>query len=391
MHTVIVGGGFAGVKAALELSKKQLGQITLVSDEPYFLHHATLYQVATGRDAQSSVISLKDIFALHHDVTVVQDRMVSVDSARKTVVCEASKIKYDELVIAIGTVTDYFGIEGLRRHSFGIATLDQVRRLKHHIHDDVASSRHPDKTYVIVGGGLTGVELAGALGSYLREVARAHDTIRMKMTITLVEKESRLVPNLSKTASKKMSTRLKKLGVKIITNHRVESLTKDSVTIDGKKIPAHTVVWTSGSQNNPFFARQSHDFERNDDGRVVVNQYFETGENIYVLGDNAAVAYAGHAQTALNEATYIADHLTRKATGQALRIYHPHPVAVSVPVGEKWAYVEKYNIYAAGKVGFYLHRLSELRRLMKLLSRNQAMSAWRAQNVHDSDCDLCDV
>jgi NADH dehydrogenase FAD-containing subunit len=391
MHTVIVGGGFAGVKTALELSKKQLGQITLISDEPYFVHHATLYQVATGRDAESSVISLKDIFASNHDVTVVQDRMKSVDSARKTVVCSNAKIKFDELVIAIGTVTDYFGIEGLKQHSFGIATLDQVRQLKHHIHDDVASNQHADKTYVIVGGGLTGVELAGALGSYLREIARAHDIVRMKMTIMLVEKESRLVPHLSKTASKKITTRLKKLGVKIITNHRIESLTKDFVTVNGKRISTKTVVWASGSQNNPFFTQHPHDYERDGDGRIIVNQYLETSESVHVLGDNAAVAYAGHAQTALNEAIYIADHLKRKTTGQGLKGYHPRPIAISVPIGEKWAYVEKYGVYADGKTGFYIHRLSELRRLMQLLPRNQAMSAWHAENVHDSDCDLCDV
>lgn len=391
MHTVIVGGGFAGVKTALEVSKKQLGKITLISDETHFLHHATLYQVATGRDAQSSVISLEDIFASHHDVTVVQDRMKSIDSMSKVVVCEKKKVTYDSLIIAIGTVTDYFGVEGLKQHSFGIKTLEQVRRFKRHIHDDVASSQHHDSNYVIIGGGLTGVELAGALGSYLREIARAHDIGRSKMPIMLVEKESRIVPGLSKTASKKIAARLKTLGVKIITNHTVESLTKDFVTVNSKKIPTNTVVWASGTQNNPFFTQHIHDFERSEDGRVIVNQHFETSNDIYVLGDNASAAYAGHAQTALNEAVYIADYLKRKVTGQSVKEYRPRSIAVSVPVGEKWAYVEKYGVYAAGRTGFYIHRAGELSRLAALLPYNQALAAWRAQDVHDSDCDLCHI
>lgn len=91
MHTVIVGGGFAGVKAALELSKKQLGRITLISDEPYFLHHATLYATATGRETKESVVSLEDAFATHHDVDVVLDSMISIDHDRRLVVGKKSQ------------------------------------------------------------------------------------------------------------------------------------------------------------------------------------------------------------------------------------------------------------------------------------------------------------
>ena len=83
MNVTVVGGGFAGVKAALELSKRQVGKITLVSDEPYFLHHATLYATATGKNIAESVIPLKDIFAGYNNVTIVQDKISSIDPDRK--------------------------------------------------------------------------------------------------------------------------------------------------------------------------------------------------------------------------------------------------------------------------------------------------------------------
>ena len=86
MNVVIVGGGFGGVKAALELSKRHIGKITLISDQPYFLHHATLYATATGRDSAESIISLTDIFAAHPSVTVVLDTVKSIDTARKLII-----------------------------------------------------------------------------------------------------------------------------------------------------------------------------------------------------------------------------------------------------------------------------------------------------------------
>jgi NADH:ubiquinone reductase (H+-translocating) len=153
MHTVIVGGGFAGVKAALELSKKQLGKITLISDVPYFLHHATLYQMASGRDVSASAVSLEDIFAKYHDVSLVKDRMTSVDFMQKEVICEKTRMPYDALIIAVGSVTDYFGTADEKKHSLGMAALEQVRQFKRHIHDDAASNRQADKAYAVIGGG----------------------------------------------------------------------------------------------------------------------------------------------------------------------------------------------------------------------------------------------
>jgi NADH dehydrogenase len=389
MHTVIIGGGFAGVKAALELSKQQLGKITLVSNEPYFLHHAALYGTATGRETAASVVSLEDIFATHHDVDVVVDEMVSVDPHRKLVVGKKHQYSYDSLIIAIGMVTTYFNVPGLARHSFGIKTLDEVREFKSHLHEELAADRHMDKNYVVIGGGLTGVELAGALAHYLREIARAHKIKRAKISIMLVEAAPRLIPHLSRTASRKVRRRLEDLGVKVLVNHKVQALDEDTITIGATKYPTETAVWTSGVANHPFFAAHPDYFTLAPGGRVKVDAHLQAYDDVYVLGDNAHTPHAGRASTALHDAKFIARHLARKATKQSFRSYQLPSTWASVPVGTRWAYVEKYGVYAAGHLGHVLRRWIELRHLRALLPHNQAMNAWRAHTVREETCPEC--
>jgi NADH:ubiquinone reductase (H+-translocating) len=386
MHTVIVGGGFAGIKAALEISERQLGKITLISDQPYFLHHATLYATATGRSVRESVVSLEDIFADHHDVDIVHDTMTSIDGDKHTVTGERKKYTYDNLIIAIGVVTTYFGINGMADHSYGIKTLNDVEAFKDHIKSEVLDDKKLDKNYIVVGAGPTGVELAGALQAYLGELADSHMIKKGKINITLVEAAPKILPRSSDTASRKVQKRLESLGVKVLVNHKVEALDDDTIIIDGEKVPTKTAVWTSGVANNPFFAQFPKYFTLMDKGpkAVVVDDYMQSYPDVYVIGDNAAVQNAGVAGTAFRSAQFIADHLARKITLRPLKKYNYPKPAESFPIGDDWAYTEWRGIYAAGKVGYLLRRHIERQNYLALLPRPQAIAAWKAHNVRES-------
>ena len=389
VHTVIVGGGFAGVKAALELAKKNIGKVTLVSDEPYFLHHATLYATATGRSKSESVIPLESIFKNHSNVMVVQDRMISLDPDRKLVVGKKKSYQYDTLIIAIGVVTTYFGIDGMQQHSFGIKTLEDVQKFNNHLHTELVADKHLDKNYVIIGAGPTGVELAGALKTYLSDIAKAHHIRRAKVNITLVEAAPRILPRSSQTASRKVQRQLEKIGVKVLTNHKVEALSNDYITIDGKKTATETAIWTSGVTNHPFFSEHTDYFHTAPNRRVEVNQYLEAYRDIYVLGDNANTQHTGLAWTALRDAQFIADHLARKVAGKPLKARHSRSPMSGIPVTDTWAYVEWGGMYADGRVGSWMRRLIELRGYRMLLPAHQAKKAWRAHFVREEQCDLC--
>lgn len=384
MNVVVVGGGFAGVKTAIELSKKQIGKVTLISDEPYFLHHATLYATATGKSMAESVIPLKSIFDFYPNVTVVEDTMTAIDPHRRLVIGKKKQYTYDKAVIAVGSVTTYFGIKGMAEHAFGIKSLDEIKSFHNHIEEEVVDKKL-DKEFFIIGAGPTGVELAGALQEYLNTLIRVNNLQHSKASVTLVEAAPRILPRMSETAAKKVMGRLKKMGIKVLVNHKVEALEDDAIVIDGKKIATKTAIWTSGVANNPFFAAQGDTFHLAPNGRVLVNEYLEAIPNVYVLGDNNAVKNSGLAWPALHQAEFMAHHLARVATKRPLRAYYPRKFITGLPVGEDWGYVERLGVYAAGKTGAVIRRWMELVGYQKLVPKRVAKDLWRAHNVPEID------
>lgn len=384
MNVVVVGGGFAGVKAAIELSKRQVGKITLVSDVPYFLHHATLYATATGKNTAESVIYLQDIFSDYPNVTVVQDTITRIDPQRRLVISDKTHYKYDEVILAMGSVTTYFGISGMDQHAYGIKSLDEIKRFQDHIHTEVIQKKL-DREYFVIGAGPTGVELAGALQEYLAYLVKTYRLKNNRSKVTIVEAAPRIIPRSSNTAAKIVSKRLKKMGVKVLVNHKVEALSEDSISIEGRVVPTTTAVWTSGVANNPFFKTNADSFHLAPNGRVDVNTYLEAIPHVYVIGDNNTVKYSGTAWPAMAQAKYVAKHLSKIVTKRPLTPFHPRSVMSGLPVGEKWGYVEWMNVYVAGRAGFYVRRWMELYGYHQLVSFHKSLAVWRAHDIPQID------
>ncbi len=384
MNVVVVGGGFAGVKAALELAKRHIGKITLISDETYFLHHATLYATATGRNTAESVIPLNVIFADYPAVTVVHDKITAFEPKRKMVRGVKKHYGYDELVMALGSVTTFFGIKGMAEHAYGIKSLAEVRDFHDHIHEEVVSKKL-DKEFFVIGAGPTGVELAGALHEYLQSLIKLHRLRHSKARVTLVEAAPRILPRLSKTASKVVSRQLEKRGIRVLVNNKVQALDDDSITIEGKKVPTRTAIWTSGVANNPFFPAHQEQFHLAPNGRVNVNDYLEASPNVYVIGDNNTVKHSGMAWPAFDQACFVADHITRKIAKRHLKPFVSRSAPCGLPVGDDWGYVEWHGVYAAGKTGYWLRRQMELYGYKQLVAPKLARQIWRAHEIAEID------
>lgn len=384
MHVVIVGGGFGGIKAALELSKRQIGKITLVSDQPYFLHHATLYATATGKSTEESVIPLNTIFAHHPRVEVVNDFITSFDPHRKLISSKKKDYHYDKLILALGSTTSFHGISGMQKHAYGIKTLEEVREFQDHIHDEVVEQKL-DKEYFVVGGGLTGVEMASALNEHLHSLKSVYRLKNAHPHVTLVEAAPRIVPAMSRTATHKITSQLKKQGITVLTSHPVSELTDSKITIGGKVHPTTTAIWTSGTANNPFFKANEGYFNIDKNNRVHVNPYLEALEHVYVIGDNNTVAYSGMALPALKQATHVAKNITRLATKRPQVRFRPSSVPVSVPVGSKWGYAEWHGLYISGRTGGIIRRWMELYGYCQLVPFSVALPIWRSHDVKDVD------
>lgn len=380
MHTVIVGGGFGGIKAALELSKRDKHKITLISDEDYFLHHATLYSTATGKDVAESIIPLNAIFAEYPNVHIVKDRISRFDSSRKLISSDTADYSYDNLVLALGSVTTFFGIQGMQQHAYGIKTVSEVKAFHDHIHQEVVEKKL-DKEFFVIGAGPTGIELAGALNEYLSMLKKVYRLKNTSSKVTLVEAAPQIVPRMSKTAAKKVSAALKKQGIRVLTNHKVGALEADTITIEGKPYPTRTAVWTSGVANNPFFATHADQFNLAPNGRVNVNEYLEAMPHVYVVGDNNTVKYSGMAWPALYQATHVAKNIARLHAKRSQKAYHPHSVPTGLPVGDRWGYVEWHGLYIAGKAGARVRRWMELYGYCQLVPYKTALPVWRAHHL----------
>jgi NADH dehydrogenase len=386
MHTVIVGGGFGGVKAALELAKNKKQQITLISDKPDFQYYPALYSAATGHSHLESWVPLSTIFAQVPTVTIVHDTVISIDpTSRHISGVSGTTYDYDECIMALGTVTTYFGIKGLDTYAYGIKSTEEIARLKQHLYDDIAEHHMVDKHYVIVGAGPTGVELAAALGTYLQRLCRRYQVVEHNLSIDLIEAAPRVLPRMSESASRIVFRRLQRLGVNVQTGKTVESASATDLVVSGSSIATKTVIWTSGVANHPFYKKNESVFSFAPNGRVVVDEYMRVSEHLYVIGDNAATPFTGLAQTALHDGLFVARNLLRQATQKKLRKYSAVRPPVVVPVGERWAIFEWHGIRFGGLLGAVIRRTADFIGYSDILPLGQALGVWRAARVIEND------
>lgn len=382
MNITIVGGGFGGVKTALELAKDPNATITLITDKPDFQYYPALYGAATGRSHLESWVPLDTIFRGKKNVTIQYDTIELIDPSTKSLTGKSGAVyNYDTCVLALGTVTTYFGIQGLETYTFGVKSADEIEELKQHIYADVVEGRSVDKRYIIIGAGPTGVELAAALGSYLKKLGKHLNAPDTNMHVSLIEASPRVLPRMSEKASASVLRRLEKLGVKVQTGKTVESATEDLLTVSGELMTSDTIIWTSGVANHPFYKTNVAHFELAPNGRVVVDKYMQASKDLYVIGDNAATAFTGLAQTALHDALFVANHIKQVATNKPVEEYKAVMPPVVIPVGEFWAVFEWRKIRLTGIVAAIIRRAADFIGYSDILPIGQALGVWRPHRV----------
>lgn len=386
MKITIVGGGFGGVKTALELAKNRYNRITLISDKEDFQYYPALFSTATGKSHLQSWVPLGTIFADKPNVDVLLDEITKVNPKNKTLTGKAGvKYEYDHLVLALGAVTTYFGIEGLDHYAYGIKSEAEIRKLKRHFFQQMGEQGVTDKRYVIIGGGPTGVELASALGSYIARLQKHYNVDEKKIRISLVEGSPRLLPRMHPSTSEKVKQRLEKIGVNVELGKRVESASAEGIVINGKPLKSHTVIWTSGVANHPFYRSNEKHFEFAPNGKVIVNSYMQTKDRIYIIGDNAATPFSGLAQTALHDALFVSKNFARRQANKPLKKYKVTLPPVVVPVGENWSVFEWHKIRLSGWPASLLRRAADIIGYHDILPLGWALGVWRAQKQNEED------
>jgi NADH:quinone reductase (non-electrogenic) len=307
-RVVILGGGFGGIYAAKHLEKK-LGrsddfEILLVNKENYFVFQPMLPEVISGSigllDTVSPIRRLLPRTILH-----VRD-VESIDIDNKTVNTSpgfrphAHTIKYDYLVLAMGNVTDFRGLRGLPEHALPFKNLADAVQLRNHIiraleeaaiEDDDPLLRRQLLTFVIAGGGFSGVEVAAELNDFVREVTRNYRGIDpSELRVVLVHSQNRILPELSEKLAVFAQKILMKRGVEIRLNTRLEAATgEEAILAGGEKIPTRTLVSTVPSSPHPILDGLA--LPKGKNGRLITDSFLKVAgaENIWALGDCAQV------------------------------------------------------------------------------------------------------
>ncbi len=398
---LVVGGGFGGIRAAIELDVHARGSldVTLISDKPHFEYHAALYRVVTGRSPLEVCIPVADILKGTH-VNFVKDRIENIDFEKKKIFSSHGfDYDYDYLVLALGSETAFFNIPGLKELSFGFRSISEALRLKRHLHEVFESCKKGTQEQnvcsahiVVVGGGASGVELAGELAEYTKKLSAEHGLDHTLVTIDLIEAANRLLPMLVEKASKAAEHRLRHLGVNIFLNRAVVEEEVEKVYLKDMELKTQTVIWTAGIKNNSFYSKFPQ-FQFDKKGRVIVDEMLRAKGmgNVFVVGDSAATQYSGMAQTAIRDALSVADTITRFEHGYAPQRYVPVRPYYSIPVGPGWAVTVIGSIVVTGKIGWFLRRFADFRFFKSILPWPKAIAAFSSGKTVCESCEICSI
>ncbi|MEM9713110.1 MAG: NAD(P)/FAD-dependent oxidoreductase [Actinomycetota bacterium] len=300
-HVVIVGGGFGGLEAAKRLVRVSGVDVTLVDRRNHHLFQPLLYQVATaGLNPGDIAYPIRAVLRKHDAAHVLLADVTDVDpEAREVVLDGDERLGYDTLVLAAGATHSYFGNDGWERDAPGLKTIEDAIEIRRRLltaferaeREDDPAVRRALLTFVVIGAGPTGVELAGAISEIaLRTLARDFRRIDPTTTrVVLVEADDRVLRAYPEVLSAKALRQLRELGVEVQTSTRVEDLDDEGVTTDSGRIEARTVVWGAGVSASPLGEALGCELDRA--GRVVVDEHLAVPgrPEILVIGDQAAV------------------------------------------------------------------------------------------------------
>jgi NADH dehydrogenase len=363
-RVVIVGAGFGGLEAAKALRHVPV-QVTVIDRWNHHLFQPMLYQVATaGLSIEDISAPIRRIFHRQANASVLMAEVTGVDVQGQRVLTTDQAVPYDYLVLATGASSNYFGHDAWQQWAPGLKSLEDAMVLRRQIlgaFEAAENEPDPEKqrallTFVLVGGGSTGVELAGAIAELAhRALSRDFRRIYPASTrIILVEGEPRIVPTFPASLTRKARKKLEQLGVEVRTGVHVTDVTPGGVKIGKEDIAARNVIWTAGVTASPAGAWLGAGVDRH--GRVKVEPDLSVPgcPNVFVIGDTACVLRKGKplpglSPVAMQEGRYVAKLIADRVTGQApRRPFHYFDKGTLATVGRSFAVVDIGPLHFTG-------------------------------------------
>src|SRR5215831_19128282 len=406
-RVVIVGGGFGGLRAARALKSAPV-EVTLIDRRNYHLFQPLLYQVATGSLSPGEIAApLRGVLSRQKNTRVLLGEVVDLDPlAQRVLLADGASFAYDSLIVAAGSQTSYYGHDAWRAWAPGMKSVEEATNIRHKIlyAFEVAErvtdpgQRRAWLTFVIVGAGATGVELAGAIGEIARQTLK-HDFRSIhpeEAQIMLLDGAPRVLPPFPEELAQKAVRSLAKLGVQVQTGVMVKEIDKDGVTLETQtgtvRLDVRTVIWAGGvtacALGRTLAQRTQAETDRG--GRLKVNPDLTLANypNIYVVGDLALAVSSegkplpGVAQVAMQQGAYAAQAIVRKLQGTTeitpFRYFDKGELAV---IG-RWAAVANiFGVHVSGFPAWLVWAFVHLMYLVQFQSRILVFIQWAIQDL----------
>lgn len=445
IRIVILGAGFGGIYAYLGLYKKKFhqkipSQISIISENDYFLFLTLLHEVATGNLLPSSITQpirtmphcCLDNF-IHGVVKSINLDEQTIELERKSPNClskqnQFEKIQYNYLISALGSDTNFYNIPGAKQFCLTLKNQQDAKRIKNRILDCFESASYKQRTsrkvptcsdindtkfsskdlekahigdknclddeevknllrFVIVGGGPTGVELAGEIADYINgRLYSIFPSLKGIAEVILIEHKTQLLPKLDKWFGKRVHRILNKFGVKIILGKPVNRVSPDGLYIEKSFIPTKTVIWTAGvkARQVKITAQKQIEYEKHT-WRIKVNPYLQLDSypNVFVIGDQAWIynkeagqPYPMRAQFAQREGKIAAENIFRQVRNEKLKEFHWKDQGFIVSLGKTKAIGRVFGIKVFGFWGWCIYRTAYLLKLVGWRAKLRTALEW---------------
>jgi len=407
---LILGGGFAGAYTALHLEKRLAGapdvEIVLAAKENFVLFTPMLHEVAASDVELTDVV--QPLRKMLRGTRVLIVEVESIDLPKKRVrllqrdLAQTFDLSYDQLVLAVGAVPNFYRIPGIEEHAVTMKTLGDAILLRNRMIEalDVAAS-HPDETerkamltVVVAGGGFAGAETAGAVNDLLREAIKFYPHLREDMLrIVLVHAGDVILPELSESLGRYAQNLLSRRGVEIRLKTAVTGYDGKNVTLnDGAKISTRLVIWTAGITPSPLLSRLPCATER---GRILVNACLQAPEwpGVWALGDCALVPdplnpgkfYPPTAQHAIRQAAVLANNIVAGMRGQELQPFRFKTLGLLAAIGRHAGVAEVFGVKFSGIIAWWLWRAIYLSKLPGLQNKVRVSLDWVLDSIFSKD------
>ncbi|MBV8702072.1 MAG: NAD(P)/FAD-dependent oxidoreductase [Acetobacteraceae bacterium] len=372
-HVVIIGGGFGGLTCAQELRGAK-ARVTIVDERNFHLFQPLLYQVATAALSPADIaMPIRKILWRRRNVRVVLGRVEAIDRAARLVHLAGNErpLRYDHLVVATGARHSYFGNDAWEPFAPGLKTIEDALAIRHRVlvafeRAEVAETQEERRrllTFVVIGGGPTGVEMAGAIAELARLelTGEFRDFDAKDARIVLVEAGPLILPSFPPPLSEKARRSLQHLGVEVLTGTKVETCDADGIVASGQRLEARTLVWAAGVAASGAADWLGAEADRAGRVRVAPDLSLPGDPNVFVIGDTALVLgqdgkpVPGIAPAAKQEGAYVARLLERRLGGAPppppFRYHHAGDLAT---IGRSSAVMDFGRIRLSGLVAWLL-------------------------------------